>query len=120
MKNARLVLKAGEACPADTVVFHAQQCAEKYLKALLTLESIDFPGTHDLGILIGLLPATAAIELSAREQRRLTSYATVTRYPGDYEHVTLSEARQAVALARRVRKRVRSLLPGAALRGRKH
>ena len=28
--------------------FHAQQCSEKYLKALLILKDIDFPKTHDL------------------------------------------------------------------------
>jgi HEPN domain-containing protein len=48
LKNARIVLGAGEECPADTVAFHAQQCAEKYLKALLVFEGIDFPKTHDL------------------------------------------------------------------------
>ena len=30
------------------VCFHAQQCAEKYLKALLILKDFDFPKTHDL------------------------------------------------------------------------
>ena len=33
----------------DAVCFHAQQCAEKYLKVLLQLNGIDFPYTHDLG-----------------------------------------------------------------------
>jgi HEPN domain-containing protein len=116
LKNAGLALGAGEDCPADTVAFHAQQCAEKYLKALLAMESTDFPKTHDLGALIALLPATGVMRLSVEEQRRLTSYATVTRYPGDYEPVTLAEARRAVVLARRVRKHVRSLLPREVLR----
>ncbi len=35
-----------EAPPTDTICFHAQQCAEKYLKGLLTYHSIDFPRTH--------------------------------------------------------------------------
>jgi HEPN domain-containing protein len=118
LKNARLVLGAAEDCPADTVAFHAQQCAEKYLKALLVFEGIDFPKTHDLDALIGLLPGTHTIPLSVEEQRRLTSYATVTRYPGDYEPVTLANARRAVALARRVRKYVRSVLPREVLRRR--
>jgi HEPN domain-containing protein len=118
LENARLVLRAGEECPADTVAFHAQQCAEKYLKALLVFERIDFPKTHDLDALIGLLPAGDTIPLSVEEQRRLTTYATVARYPGDYEPITLAEARRAVALARRVRKHVRSLLPRETLRRR--
>lgn len=32
---AALTLKAGRKAPADTVCFHAQQCVEKYVKALL-------------------------------------------------------------------------------------
>jgi hypothetical protein len=43
----------------------------------------------------------------------LTRYATVTRYPGDYEPITLTEARRAVTLARRVRRQVQRLLPKA-------
>lgn len=35
LKNAAHTLKMGEAGPMDTVCFHAQQCAEKYLKASL-------------------------------------------------------------------------------------
>lgn len=115
LKTARLVLRVGEEGPADTVAFHAQQCAEKYLKALLVFEGIDFPKTHDLDALIGLLPVKYTIPLSVEEQRTLTSYATVTRYPGDYEPVTLADARRAVALARRVRKHVHSVLPREAL-----
>jgi len=34
LKIAQLALLAGEECPSDAVVFHAQQCAEKYLKML--------------------------------------------------------------------------------------
>jgi len=32
----------------DAVCFHAQQCAEKYLKAFLQEANITFPKTHDL------------------------------------------------------------------------
>jgi len=31
--------------------FHAQQCAEKYMKALLAFKEIRFPFTHDLNAL---------------------------------------------------------------------
>jgi HEPN domain-containing protein len=84
---------------------------EKYLKALLTMQGTVFPKIHDLGEPIALLPADARVGLSVEEQRLLTLYATVTRYPGDYEPVSVEEARRAVALARRVRTAVRSLFP---------
>ena len=35
LKNAVHTLKLGRTGPIDTVCFHAQQCAEKYLKAYL-------------------------------------------------------------------------------------
>ena len=35
LKTAEHTLTLKENCPFDTVCFHAQQCAEKYLKALL-------------------------------------------------------------------------------------
>ncbi len=119
LQNAVLALRGGKRTPADTVAFHAQQCAEKYLKALLTSQGIEFPRIHDLSELIALLAPDARIRLSVEEQRRLTLYATVTRYPGDYEPVSVGEARRAVALARRIRSTVRSLLPKEAVgRGR--
>src|SRR3990167_10955370 len=56
LKNAANTLKMGEDCPTDTVCFHAQQCAEKYLKALLVWKGIPFPKTHDLPSLMAILP----------------------------------------------------------------
>lgn len=46
----------------------------------------------------------------------VTEYATVTRYPGNYEDISLSEARASVRIARRVRKHIRALLPKEVLR----
>ncbi len=119
LKNAAYTLKMGEDCPTDTTCFHAQQCVEKYLKAFLTLKRIDFPRTHDVGELLVLISERVQPQLLVEEQRRLTTYATVTRYPGDYEPIPLAEARRAVAIARRVRKEVRALMPKEALRKRR-
>jgi HEPN domain-containing protein len=101
----------GAECPTDTVCFHAQQCAEKYLKALLVLAAVDFPRTHDIGELAELISGKFRLTLSVEERQRLTAYATVTRYPGDYEKIPLSEARRAIAVARRVRREIRGFLP---------
>jgi len=111
LKTASHTLKMAKGCPTDTVCFHAQQCVEKYLKAFLVCKEIDFPKTHDIAHLVSLLPESIWLRLSIEEQRRLTAYATVTRYPGEYEPVPLAEAQQSVKLARRVRKELRSLLP---------
>jgi HEPN domain-containing protein len=113
---ASLALKhGGTRHPRDGVCFHAQQCVEKYLKALLTWQRAAFPRTHEIEELISRLSARNRPELTTEEQRMLTRFATVTRYPGDYEPITLTEARRAVALARRVRRQVRRWLPKKAL-----
>ena len=39
----------------DSACFHAQQCAEKYLKARLQEATTPFPRTHDLEALLNLL-----------------------------------------------------------------
>ena len=114
LKTAAHVLKLGEHCPTDSVCFHAQQCVEKYVKAVLVLSSTDFPKTHDLERLIALSPEASRPTLSAAEQALLTEYATGARYPG-WGEIRLAEARKAVGLARRVRKELRAVLPSKLL-----
>jgi len=108
-------LRVSENCPTDTTCFHSQQCAEKYLKALLVHAGLDFPPTHDMRVLVTLLPEALRPTLTDNEGRRLTRYATVTRYPGDYEPISIEEARVAADVARRVRAAVRAKLPPEAL-----
>ena len=49
--------RARKAPNYDGVCFHAQQCAEKYLKALLVEADLPFLRTHDLVVLLDqLLP----------------------------------------------------------------
>ena len=64
----------------DTLGFHAQQAAEKLLKAVLTSRNVDYPRTHNLGVLVELL-ASNGIELPAELAHidRLTPFGTVFR-----------------------------------------
>jgi HEPN domain-containing protein len=110
LKNATHTLKLGAEGPIDTVCFHAQQCVEKYVKAFLVASEIAFPQTHDVETLVGLMPKHARVSLTVEQQRRLTDYATVMRYPGPYNPVKLSEAKEAVRLARLVRREIRKSL----------
>ncbi len=110
LKNATHTLKLGADCPTDTVCFHAQQCAEKYLKAFLVVLEIVFPKTHDIETLVDLMPKHARVSLTIEQQRRLTGYATVMRYPGPYNPATLSEAKEAVRLARQAKRQINKLL----------
>jgi len=111
LRVAAYLLTLGKECPPDVVCFHAQQSVEKYLKALLVLNRIEFPKTHAIRTLAALLPIGSRPAIDEAVQDRLTEYATVTRYPGDYEPIVLSEARKAVASARRVHRDARRLLP---------
>jgi HEPN domain-containing protein len=115
LETAVHTLTLGEACPTDTVCFHAQQCVEKHIKALLTFRSTPFSKTHDIHALCALLPPKLCPKLDGKLRDRLTRYATVLRYPGTPD-VPLTEARKAVAIARQVRKEIRRSLPPAALR----
>lgn len=114
LATAAHTLKLGARGPTDTVCFHAQQCVEKYLKALLVLRGVDFARTHHIGALVSLLPARLQPDLMPEEQAVLSDYAVTTRYPGDYERIPLAEARRAVQIARRVRRQIRAHLPKAA------
>lgn len=104
----------------EAICFHAQQCIEKYIKAVLYSQQRAFPKTHDLTMLMALLPKRDRPSLSAELQETLTDYATTVRYPDDDEPISRSEARIAVAAARRVRREMRRRLPRAALRWRKN
>lgn len=108
--SARHLLTLKRNCPTDVVCFHVQQCIEKYLKALLIFYGVDFGRTHQISILISFLPKEARPHLTIEEQERLTDYAVTARYPGDYDPISLTEARQAVELARRVRREARRAL----------
>ena len=110
LRNAEHTLMLREDCPLDTVCFHAQQCAEKYLKALLTHRSVDFPRTHNLEIQAGLLPDGPRLGVELVELAALTRFAIEGRYPGDWEAATRGEADSCVATAHRVRDAVRALL----------
>jgi HEPN domain-containing protein len=115
LKTAIQTLKLGKEAPTDTVSFHAQQCIEKYLKALLVFRCTPFPKIHDIHRLGLRIPAKLRPKIKKRVEDRLTEYATVMRNPDLGPDISLSEARSAVALARRVRKEIRKHLPRAAL-----
>ena len=109
--NAVHTLKLGGKCPTDTVCFHAQQCVEKHLKALLVLLGIPFSRTHDIAHLMSMVPLALAPSLNADQQDLLTDYAASIRYPSSNDEVSLSEARKAVAMARLVRREIRRQIP---------
>jgi len=73
----------------DAVCFHAQQCAEKYLKARLCEADAVFGKTHDL---VALLDQALDYEPSWEGFREdlayLSDFAVGVRYPGESADVT--------------------------------
>src|SRR5882762_7215103 len=68
----------------DGVCFHCQQCAEKYLKALLAELAIAIPRTHNLDDVVNLLlPHYPGLRSLRRGLIFLTDFAVETRYPGE-------------------------------------
>ena len=99
---ARAALRLPDVLLEDAC-FHAQQCAEKALKALLVQRAIPFPRTHVVETLLDLLEASGVtVPADVDEALVLTQYAVQTRYPGDWESVTSEEARFALEVANRV------------------
>lgn len=108
---ATILMRARKQRPLEPICFHVQQCVEKYLKTLLIVNEIEVPRTHNLDIVYNLIPNAVRPSLSKPELDRLTEYAVIPRYPGDYDPVTPDDARDAVRVMRRVRADVCRRLP---------
>ena len=103
LRMAELALEHGIYVHA---AYHAQQAAEKYLKAYLIEHERPYPRTHDIKILI---KKCAEIdkeieELLTEGVDKLTIYATESRYPEADQEITKEEAEEAIKKAKTVQK----------------
>ena len=93
----------------DSACFHCQQCIEKYLKAMLVEKNIQFPKTHDLGVLLDLLlKISPDLEMFCDGMNILTDYAVVFRYPG--ESATKEQSRESFFRCIEMREAIRNKL----------
>jgi len=86
----------------EGLCFHAQQAAEKALKAVLVARGMPFPRTHSIGMLVDLLPEGISVPGELQHAASLTDYAVISRYPGVSEPVDEEECREAIRLAEAV------------------
>ena len=108
-RSAQALLFQIEIPEIDTACFHCQQCAEKYVKAYLTEQDVDFPRNHDLQRLLELcLSLDDSFEKLRAPLRRLENYSVVIRYPG--LTVPLKMAHEAHKNASKVRNFIRKKL----------
>ena len=81
----------------EALCFHAQQAAEKAIKAVLIREGMRVPKIHGIAELLGLVQTTVPAPI--REAGSLTLYAALTRYPGDQARIGREEWRRSTRLA---------------------
>lgn len=93
--------------PARTVAFHAQQAAEKALKAALVLSGGRTAKIHDLDVLRNRLPDGWLVKKRYPDLSRLTDHGVASRYPDTSGPLTRTEARKARTQAAGVVKAVR-------------
>ena len=107
LSNARADLAiAGITLPPgglyEQLCFHAQQAAEKSIKAVLLKMGVNFPFTHNLQALMDLLPPELAPTPVPTDAVDLNPYAVTARYPGETEPVTEEEYLDALRIAENV------------------
>ncbi len=90
----------------DTACYHAQQCAEKYLKARLEEANQPIPKTHNLyALLTLLLPLEPSWQILAVDLNILNAFAVAYRYPG--LTATKIDAQDALTRCKNIRKLIR-------------
>jgi HEPN domain-containing protein len=90
----------------DSVCFHCQQSVEKYLKARLEEAGVNFPKTHDLINLLGLVIAVEPQWVALHPRiATLNPFAVGYRYPG--LTATKTDAKAAIKDCKEVRRVIR-------------
>lgn len=77
--------------------FHAQQAAEKALKAVLEARDLPVPRTHDLALLVQRIASVTAVGTIVEAAMRLSAYGVGPRYPGPSGEATGIDARGAIS-----------------------
>jgi HEPN domain-containing protein len=109
LDSAGLCLASAKAL--DAVCFHAQQAAEKCLKAYLVAKGIEFPFVHNIEKLVELCALVdAAFSALKPLGQSLTPYAVELRYDEEF-WPTIETARQAFDAAVTIRRFVVDRLP---------
>ncbi|MCX6237571.1 MAG: HEPN domain-containing protein [Bacteroidia bacterium] len=88
----------------DTIAFHCQQAAEKYLKAALIFYRIEFSRSHDLVYLLELLSKKIEVDDSRFKRAfSLNSFGVQIRYPNKIVKLTKQELELAIEISEEFR-----------------
>ncbi len=100
LRAAEILLEQGSI--PRTSCFHAQQAAEKAIKAVFVFLQVDFPFTHNLDRLRDLLPDGWTLKEDFPDLARLSAWAVEPRYPGAVIEASRQDAETAVEQARNI------------------
>jgi HEPN domain-containing protein len=101
--NLSLAKAEGSGIYLEDLCFHAQQAAEKAVKALLIKHGVEFPYVHDLSELLTLLEQKGIdFPETVKQGEKLTRFAVFTRYPGIASPVSHEEYEEALNLAEEI------------------
>lgn len=105
-------IMAEPGAPWDTVCYHAQQSAEKVLKAFLVFHGQAPSKTHNLDrLLTDCVVFDPTLIRLRKDCVRLTTYGVESRYPDVLSEPTKRQATAAVGAMHRIRAAIRALLP---------
>jgi HEPN domain-containing protein len=105
----KTIMETGKAL--DTACFHAQQAAEKYLKAFLCFNGINFSKTHNIEELMNLCANVNKLFSGLiKETVFLTEYAVDIRYDFDFLP-DKDETENALKSVNKIKQLALSLLP---------
>lgn len=94
---------SADSVPWDTVCFHAQQAAEKTLKAFLSYHAHPVTRTHDLvALLAQAVEIHPPLKLLRTACQRLNYYAITSRYPDDLFEPEEEEGREMVTISQEI------------------
>lgn len=94
----------------DSICYHAQQAAEKYLKLFLVSNGKEPAKSHNIAFLKNACESINPAFLKLTNIEYLTDYAVDLRYPDNFYMPTLEEAKEAYLDALKVKKFVCQIL----------
>ena len=121
LNHAKSDLRLAQIAAKDKLVrreqacFHAQQAAEKAIKAILVLRRAEFPLVHDIEELLEIVENSGTTPpKEVREAGLLTPYAVEFRYPGSWMEISETDLQVALRTANHVVRWAETFLTNAA------
>jgi HEPN domain-containing protein len=109
-RAARREFEAGDVPSYDVTCFHAQQCVEKLMKAIMIHNEIVPPRIHNLARLSELVkPLCPGLDLAIEDLNHLTTLGMAVRYPG--ESADRSDAEEVLQICDRLRGALEPFIP---------